>query len=397
MGRDPEVIIEYPLESASSAKPSSRTLPGSKVPGANQRGGVGVTSTAPALKESESIDTASVSVQDALGKFIRRETELQKSEATTVGAGSGRRRSDHQAQAAAEQPEERFARLQLEISELLEIAERNAAQRGADASWGEFGGDPDAAVAELRELEQRLRGYDPTKTAALKASRGVGVAGSSTLEDTLRDGLERLVNGSQIESSSQGSKRVTWEINYAPSIGAIADSSHIAMLETALADIEKKLGHFEATPQYADLQTALRHLQRRVSLLDTQKVDAIRQGILKAASSLKSGETEDGDNKDPHADKQLNELHSVCHRWTPTAAALPAIVSRLQSLQTLHQQGASFATRLTALEHQQEEMVTLIQVTNAAVLELSRGMQENMSAIKENLQNLEAKLKDRGR
>lgn len=402
------MIIEYPTESAasSSAKPQ-RGLGGPKGPVSSQRGGVGVgvTSVQSPSKESESIDTAVVSVQEALGKFIKRETDIQRSEAAAVAAPSVRRRHDHEPQAvaacnSAERPEERFARLQVEVSELLDIAERAASQRNAESSR-EFSADPASVVEELRMLGHQLagwKGYDPSNGAAIKAPRGV--ARSGALSDSLMDKLDRLVSSSQIESAPSESRRVTWEINYAPSIGAIADSSQIAMLESSLADIEKKLGTFEPTPQYADLQTALRHLQRKLSLLDTSKIEALRTGIVKAMKGL-DGALDQADEiqangKDPQLEKQLSELHAQCHRWTPTAAALPAIVSRLQSLQALHHQSADFATRLSTLEHQQDELTKVLEVTNSAVHEMSRGMKENMAVLQDNLRSLEDKLSARG-
>merc|ERR1712241_1071706 len=84
-------------------------------------------------------------------------------------------------------------------------------------------------------------------------------------------------------------------------------------------------------------------------------------------------------NADPELDRKVSELYEFCHRWSATAASLPTLVSRLQSLQALHQQSATFAARLTALEEQQVELVKLLETTNRAVQELGVGLKENMT------------------
>lgn len=447
MGREHEIVYEGVSEPA-AVQP--RGVTGSaKGAGSNPRGGVSTAGTSAPPKESEQIDTSAVSVREALGKFIKREEASKKKAAEAVGGQPGGALNNRPAASAAggaaagslggsrrhlgspgpldrKLPEQRLKRLQGEVSELLSLAAGLAAR---DGYTSEFGAGPPRRVAEeLAALQQRLRG--PAQGAARSdAGKDVSISRPSSLSEAALGALDRLAGGmvqqegEEKESQSQSaylasspalrngpSDSMTWEIFYAPSIHAISDSAQIAQLENSIAEIEKKLGvtggaKGAPTVPFADLQTALTQLHRRLSLLDTHKMESVRGGIAKAMSSLDAallseqrGEGQTSNNsssssKDQQVvEKRLSEMYESCHLWTPTASALPAIVSRLQSLQTLHQQSAAFTTRLSALEHQQDELAKLLEVTNAAVHELGKGLQENMVVMTENLRNLEDKL-----
>merc|ERR1711976_348774 len=106
----------------------------------------------------------------------------------------------------------------------------------------------------------------------------------------------------------------------------------------------------------------------------------------KAELDKKTGGAVDHDH-----DKKINELFELCHSWSCTAASLPAVVARLQSLQALHQESESFASRLGALDSQQQDLAKLLDSTNASVGELGKHLKDNMSAIMENMKALEQK------
>jgi chromosome segregation ATPase len=210
--------------------------------------------------------------------------------------------------------------------------------------------------------------------------------------------IERLASTSSptpAASSSSGDGRLTYEISYSPSPAALADSSRVAALESSIADIEKKLGVLDAASPISDLQTAVSQMQKRLSLLDTNKIDAISRRVHVVMNEVenmlvKKGELVDA--SDHNLDQKVGELYEFCHRWTSTASSLPAIVLRLQSLQGLHQQSASFVARLQALEQQQDELARLLETTNSAVQELGKSLQDNMTTVRDNMKTLEEKI-----
>jgi len=361
----------------------------------------------------DGLDTSSAPVKDAFGTFAKRE-------AGPSASSSSRPRSEYEALGSTpglrgfEPPEQRLARLQAEVADLLRLAESPVMHSGGAAAQEAselLGGEPASVAAELRVLEQRLgslardgppawRGVQPD------GSGGGAEASAGPMPQALKARIERLAAGSGggalpaaagAAPSSGSDGRLTYEISYSPSPATLADSSRIATLENSIAEIERRLGVLDPASPIADLQTAVSQMQKRLSLLDTNKIDAISRRVHVVMSEvdnmlLKKGDLGEGGGADHNLDQKVRELYEFCHRWSSTAASLPAIVARLQSLQALHHQSASFVSRLTSLEQQQDELARLLETTNSAVVELGKSLQENMSTVMDNMKTLEAKI-----
>eukprot|EP00929_Paragymnodinium_shiwhaense_P123440 TRINITY_DN9732_c0_g1_i1.p1 TRINITY_DN9732_c0_g1~~TRINITY_DN9732_c0_g1_i1.p1 ORF type:complete len:390 (-),score=101.55 TRINITY_DN9732_c0_g1_i1:188-1357(-) len=298
-----------------------------------------------------------------------------------------------------EPPEQKLAKLQVEVTELLKLA--SAPSKDPVASAELLGGQPADVAEELRVLDQRLTALARDGPAIWKKSDARvadGTPGPMAMPGALISQLEQFaagVGGTPNPGVEQDG-RVTYEIAYAPSASAVADSSKIAALETTVAEIEKQLGMHEHGCPFGDLHTAVAQLQKRVSLLDTGKLDVICQRVKAVMGDVdkmleKKAELENRSRND-ELDQKVNELYEFCHRWNAASAALPHVVARLRSLQVLHQQSASFVTRLQALEEQQEELMRMLETTNSAVHELGVGLQDNMATIRDNMRSLEEKV-----
>lgn len=293
-----------------------------------------------------------------------------------------------------ETPEQRLARLQAEVADLLQLAEGSSHGPAEDV----LGGDPAEIAAELRALEQRLAGV--ARARGVGAEPGAGTAGQQqnpyALPGSLLGHLQRLSSGTQQPRPQGEGGRVTYELHYTPSTDVMADSSKLAALEGSLAEIERQLGVMDPSCPFADLHSAVAHLQRRVALLDAGTLEGISKRLNVVTVDIermlaRKAELE-GATSNPDTDRKVEELYEFCQRWSSTSAALPALVARLRSLQNLHQQSASFGSRLAALERQQDELQTLLETTHAAVGDLTVGLQRNMTVMQENMQSLEAKL-----
>lgn len=302
-----------------------------------------------------------------------------------------------------ETPEQRLARLQAEVVDLLHMAEHGhhaageTAREGAEFATDMLGGDPVEIAAELRALEVRLGGLAQHAAFGGGAFEASAQSGSPfALPGSLVGQLERLAGGTEQSRPRGEDGRVTYQINYAPSTNIMAESSKIAALEGSLAEIERQLGVMDPNCPFANLHTAVAHLQRRVAMLDASTLDGISKRVNLVVADIekmmmKKAELE-GTSSSPDMDRKVDELYEFCQRWSSTAASLPAVVTRLRTLQALHQQSTSFASRLAALERQQDELHKLLETTNAAVGELSVGLRENMVTVKENMRILEEKI-----
>ncbi|OLQ06317.1 Dynactin subunit 2-B [Symbiodinium microadriaticum] len=299
------------------------------------------------------------------------------------GAANGRsaakpRRGYEVAPAGFEPPEQRLARLQAEVADLLRLTEASAEKEAAVAEL--LGGDPGEMSQELKVLEKRLvalsEGSAPWRGAGGKKARG-GYAMPASLVSQ----LDRLASGQASAPASEAPGQVTYQINYAPNAASIGEGAKLAAMESTISEIEKQLGVREPISHFPDLQTAVTQLQKRLALLDSPKLEAIAKGVDKVAKEVEQVLA-----------KKVSQLYDFCHRWSATAASLPQIVARLQSLQALHLQSASFASRLASLEKQQEELAKLLETTTEAVEDLNTGLKENMSIVRDNMKSLEARI-----
>eukprot|EP00435_Cladocopium_sp_Y103_P063345 s205_g24.t4 len=319
--------------------------------------------------------------------------------AGTGGNSSHRPKREFEAMGSSsfEPPEQRLARLQAEVCELLKYTEKSKDTGAADI----LGADPVAMSTELKVLEQRLAGLAESSWGR---SGGRNQASGYAMPSSLVSQLERLASTGPAAPGSDG--QVTYEIHYTPSVASISDGAKLASMESSIAEIEKQLGVLQPSnpfPEiekqlgvlqpsnpFPDLQTAITQLQKRISLLDAQKLETIQKSLDKVLSEVQQVLNKKAE-LEGTADKDL-DLKIFCHRWSATAASLPFIVARLQSLQALHLQSASFASRLNALEKQQEELARLLETTSEAVQDLHTGLRENISIVKDNMKSLEDKI-----
>lgn len=342
-GRQEEVVFETP-------DPPQRAVP----------------STAPSKVAAEGLDTSATRVQDAFDTFAKKEAS-----AGTGGNSSHRPKREFEAmgRSSFEPPEQRLARLQAEVSELLKYTEKSKDTGAADI----LGADPVAMSTELKVLEQRLAGLAESSWGR---SGGRNQASGYAMPSSLVSQLERLASSAAAPGSDG---QVTYEIHYTPSVASISDGAKLASMESSIAEIEKQLGVLQPSNPFPDLQTAITQLQKRISLLDAQKLETIQKSLDKVLTEVqqvlnKKAELEGTTDKD--LDLKVSQLYDFCHRWSATAASLPLIVARLQSLQALHLQSASFASRLNALEKQQEELARLLETTSEAVQDLHTGLRQ---------------------
>mmetsp|Transcript_92854 Transcript_92854/g.262841 ORF Transcript_92854/g.262841 Transcript_92854/m.262841 type:complete len:416 (+) Transcript_92854:107-1354(+) len=400
-----EVIYEYSPEPPAAQRHGDKAALPQSGPLLSLGGAAGARTSELLAMGHHAMDVSQMPVREAFDAFAQKEADAAGAAGHRAASSTAaRQRTEFEALGVTpksrsyEPPEQRFVRLQAEVAEFLRIAEDCAASEDPAAAADLLGADPAMVAAELKVLEQRLGGLAKDGPPAWqRPSDGACGPAGGAMSGSLKSQLHRFMLGDAGgPATEQNDGRVTYEISYTPSTSAIADSSKIAALESSIADIEKQLGASDPTFPFSDLQSAVAQLQKRVSLLDTQKIDAVRAGVHKVMGDMevlaaKKAELEGG-STDQGLDRKVNQLYELCHRWSATSASLPMVVSRLQSLQALHQQSATFASRLSALEQQQDELTKLLDVTNAAVGQLGRSLQENMTTVNENMRTLEEKI-----
>ena len=72
---------------------------------------------------------------------------------------------------------------------------------------------------------------------------------------------------------------------------------------------------------------------------------------------------------------------------------MPAIISRLQDLSSLHLQASTFASRLTAVENAATETERLLRGVEDAVTKVEEGWKANAAAVEGNVAALDERIK----
>lgn len=300
------------------------------------------------------------------------------------------------AAATFEPPEQKIAKLQEEVASLINMVEASGAKDGSNDAADVLGCKPSEVTEELKALEQRLTALAKDGPSAWHKGEGKADPGPMAMPGSLVSQLNAVAAGGGEASSSSASGDMTYELRYAPNVSAVAESSKVAALEAAVAEIEKQLGLPDPSCPFADLNTAVAELQKRAALLDTTKVETISQRVknvmVDVDKVLEKKREIEGNSVDDDTDTKVGELYEFCHRWSLAASSLPQIVTRLRSLQELHQQSSSFSSRLQGLEHQQEDLLKLLENTNAAVKTLGEELQENMTIVRDSMHTLETKV-----
>lgn len=411
--RQEEVIFEYVPESSAASKGAvAASRPRGALAGASAGAGATAAALHPSIDEKPGPAT-----MVAASVFQKREeaesaAEQAAAEQAAPAAAAAARRSSFQqleevaSRVAFEPAEQKVAKLQAEVLELLALVEASGARDG-NAAADLLGGRPAEVTGELRGLEKRLEALAKEGPAAWHKGDGkVGSAGHGPLAmpAPLVKQLEAFAAGAPQKqaapppSGADAEGRVTYELRYAPSAGAVAESMQVAQLEVAVREVEKHLGAPDPNAPFSDLHSAVADLQRRVSLLDPAKIDSIAHRVKTVMEDIdrvlaKTTELDGGgEGKQAEEDAKVHELYELCHQWNAAAGALPSVLSRLRSLQALHQQSASFAQRLQALEQQQDELQKLLETTNSAVRELGEGLTENTAIARDNMRALEEKV-----
>lgn len=347
--------------------------------------------TLPTPTANENIETVPVDARRAMNVFIRREEEAR----TTTGQCTKFEPSS-QTPVSGERPgeplDQRCSRLQVECMELLKCCE--SASLGDAATRADLiGADPVEVASELRALEKTLRNWKKITPGAAEEGK-TSSGGPGALHKSLVEKLDELAGSTEVSAVPNVDGQVTWELNYVPSTIPIIVSARLGALDSRIAALENKIGAASSTAETAnELYNNMLNLHRRIGLLDTQRLDSLRVIAAKAKSGLEQAAPHKQElQTDKACAQKVKELYSGCHRWLPAASSLPNVVSRMQSLESLHQAKSSFTLRLAALESEQDEVIKMMEFTAMAVQEMFKGMQENMLVFKENMDKLEAKL-----
>mmetsp|Transcript_12347 Transcript_12347/g.17225 ORF Transcript_12347/g.17225 Transcript_12347/m.17225 type:complete len:369 (+) Transcript_12347:30-1136(+) len=91
--------------------------------------------------------------------------------------------------------------------------------------------------------------------------------------------------------------------------------------------------------------------------------------------------------------KKINELYNLMEQLESVQSHLPALVQRLQQLSVLHNQTATFSSRLTAAEQSLSVSAQKLSSVQETLSKLETGMTDNVKVIEQNINTLDERMK----
>lgn len=291
-----------------------------------------------------------------------------------------------------ETPLQRFERLRAEAQELEQYLQQNPGDLGSMHKAAEAV-PITALVEDLEHVQTTLHRLlastsasapqaVPVAAAAAPPNDTLAAAAGKPLSRTLREQLQLIESTSAAEVSVAAQSRPAIQ----PSTGVTL--AQYAKLEKKLTQLESQVGASSTT---SDLQTIIQDLQRTVATLDPQFVQKAEAHCTHLVERLDEGEG-------PTV-VQLNKidaLHETMRSCDAVSEALPLLVSRLTTLQDLHEREARFAADLDQLSTLGEAIAHRLQSEKAERAQLQETFAKNAETIAANIATLEAKLKQIG-
>eukprot|EP00903_Cladosiphon_okamuranus_P021395 g19665.t1 len=291
-----------------------------------------------------------------------------------------------------------------------EALKRQLAQLSGDPRFKHILSSSPAAGQDQEALQQRL------SEGVVKALESLRERADGSAKETT-SGAPALTEAAAAAASPGGAGSVTYELFLAeaadarrrfgasPSAGA---EGGISGAEARIAALEKALGGMGeagANPGFvgkggeaAPLTELVSALEKRVSMLEPGRLDAVRQkaqlakaeldSLAKSRSSSGTGSSSSSASRA----KKVEEAFAILETWQEVAVGLPALVDRLRALETLHLASASFAQRLEQVETGQTELEGVLKSTKESLDATLQSSIENVSIVTENVQALDRRL-----
>ncbi|CBJ32685.1 conserved unknown protein [Ectocarpus siliculosus] len=362
--------------------------------------------------------------------------EVETAAGVRGGGGSGPRRR------TGESPLQRLVRLREETAMLAEDLEEMSKARRTDRAGDAEGAQESeggaaaggyslwSAMAKETEALKRqlaLLSGDPRFKHIISSTPATG-RDQDVLQQRLSEGVVRALENlrepagdpaaeaataPQTAAARGGNGSVTYELflndasearrRFGPAGGGGGEGGGIPSAEARIAALEKALGGGgegaagvvdagKAGEVAGPLAEVVASLEKRVSVLEPGRLDVLRQkaqlakseldALAKSRSAPASGSASSSSSA---RGKKVEEAFATLENWQGIAAGLPALVDRLQALETLHLASASFAQRLEQVETGQTELEGVLKCTNEGLLDTRKSSAENVSIVNENV------------
>uniref|UniRef100_T1PFB3 Dynamitin n=1 Tax=Musca domestica TaxID=7370 RepID=T1PFB3_MUSDO len=310
-----------------------------------------------------------VDFSDSIGRRVCRGYDATTGEFELSGMGE------------KETPVQKCRRLQCEMNELLE--------------------EVSALQNDRKLVQEEKESYDAVATIITTAKK---VLDSLRLEQVL--GKEQAPNKADKEVKALINQVDEYKnsgvLTAIPTPGTdLAASARIAKLEHRLHQLEQavgaqpeKLSRLTTLTQSTNVMDAVRQLNTKAALLQSEKIDVIEERLgslgakMDAIAAKSSGSPEDA-----KRDQKVVEMYEIAKRTEPVAEILPDIIERMQALELLHKYAMNFAKIIAEIEEKQTSITTSLVYNKELLHSVQETFAQNLETINKEVAKVEERVK----
>ncbi|XP_037089337.1 dynactin subunit 2-A-like [Pollicipes pollicipes] len=356
--------------------------------------------------ESENVEKLHVSATEAFNKFKDKSLDGQKadfSDRLRRGLNTGYAARTGQWELAGEgEPEtvvQKYQRLKLEVQQLDE--EIASVQSGLQPDSSEEDRSSAQIGAEVERLHRHLAEVNLEQLLGAQVLNALGDP-QGALRSKLELQLSQLASGAAPAAKSAApasGEGATYELHVRPEKARAQQASALGELEKRLERMERavgatpeKMSRLSAETRQRSLLSAVATLSSKVALLDPATLEAAEARLQALHQRMNQLAEQRAAGVDADKLSTITELHDLMQKTAGVQGELPAILERLNSLQTLHDHALNFSRSLTQLESAQQKIEAGLSQGEARLGQVQADCAASLDTIKQGLDSLAARL-----
>ncbi|CAH0515579.1 unnamed protein product [Peronospora belbahrii] len=301
-----------------------------------------------------------------------------------------------------ESPLARFMRLSLEIKELeadLMLLATDAEQKKHKLNL--------SALEKNAAYQPFLRTGTADADAALSLQKDLTAKFFQQIDAFKR----HQQNQTNVHAFSEGAP-IVYEIYSNGELNAVDSDAktRVSKLEARITALEKAIGNYQGQElrldglcslsgaTSVDLTSTVAQLEQRVALMSEKNLDAVKTRTtalvreLTLLTKLKQSPSVQGALNSRAGQEQIQKIHDQLSSLDTVAASVPAIVDRLVSLKSAHEEVLNVTARVGKIERTQASLIELLDSDAALLANVEASLADNVQIFQSNILQLDNRM-----
>eukprot|EP00831_Metopus_contortus_P020027 TRINITY_DN1875_c0_g1_i15.p1 TRINITY_DN1875_c0_g1~~TRINITY_DN1875_c0_g1_i15.p1 ORF type:complete len:260 (+),score=57.04 TRINITY_DN1875_c0_g1_i15:312-1091(+) len=194
------------------------------------------------------------------------------------------------------------------------------------------------------------------------------------------------------EKEKKESSDIIYELYFNKQIMELQEANKYMELEKRILNIEKTIGDWKETPEFASVSTTIDYLFQVTQNLNAPLLDERIRTLQEAIQELKKTMAQKGDEKIELDKGEIDQLYEMSEAALKYYHTLPSIVEKLGALKYLHEQSAELINRISSIESMQVTINSSIKEASELLTNVKSGLSSNLKTIEGNLKSLDQRL-----